>query len=110
MQDISRISSTNLNSNLFTNSIGNSSINNKQVTDAKNSKLEFLDVMNNTLNKVNESQVNASNMIEGFIKGEDLAMHDVMLAVQESQMSMQLMLELRNKLYEAYQEVNRVQL
>lgn len=110
MQSISGINSLNLNSNLFTNSIENSSIDNKQVIDDKKSNLEFLDVMNNTLDKVNESQVNANNMVEGFIKGEDLAMHDVMLAVQESQMSMQLMLELRNKLYEAYQEVNRVQL
>jgi flagellar hook-basal body complex protein FliE len=37
-------------------------------------------------------------------------MHDVMLSAQEAQLSMQLMIEVRNKIYEAYQELNRVQL
>ncbi|MGL5692659.1 MAG: flagellar hook-basal body complex protein FliE [Peptostreptococcaceae bacterium] len=33
-----------------------------------------------------------------------------MLSMQESQLSMQLLIEMRNKLVEAYQEINRVQL
>ncbi|EPZ56643.1 flagellar hook-basal body complex FliE family protein [[Clostridium] sordellii ATCC 9714] len=37
-------------------------------------------------------------------------MHDVMVSAQEAQMSMQLMIEVRNKVYEAYQDLNRVQL
>ncbi|MGL6105065.1 flagellar hook-basal body complex protein FliE [Romboutsia sp.] len=69
-----------------------------------------LDTVKDGVYKVNDSQINANNKIEGFIKGEDVSMHEVMLSVQESQMSMQLMLEVRNKMYEAYQEVNRVQL
>ena len=91
------------NSNIFAPSIKNEVVN-------KESKVTFSDVIKDAVNKVNETQVNANNMIEGLIKGEDVSMHDVMLSVQESQMSMQLMLEVRNKLFEAYQEVNRVQL
>ncbi|HSQ87844.1 flagellar hook-basal body complex protein FliE [Romboutsia sp.] len=91
------------NSNIFAPSIKNEVVN-------KESKVNFSDVIKDAVNKVNETQVNANNMIEGLIKGEDVSMHDVMLSVQESQMSMQLMLEVRNKLFEAYQEVNRVQL
>ena len=37
-------------------------------------------------------------------------MHDVMLSMQEAQVSMQLMLEMRNKLYDAYKELSSVQL
>ncbi|MGL5641036.1 MAG: flagellar hook-basal body complex protein FliE, partial [Paraclostridium sp.] len=62
------------------------------------------------LHKVNDKQVDANNKIEGLIKGDNVAMHDVMMAAQESQLSMQLMVEVRNKVYEAYQELNRVQL
>ena len=49
-------------------------------------------------------------MVEALIKGEDVSMHDVMLSMQESQISMQLMLETRNKLFEAYKELSGVQL
>ena len=74
----------------------------------KNSK--FSEIISGVINNVNNSQVNANNMVNSFIKGEDVSMHNVMLAVEESQISMQLLIEMRNKLVEAYQEVNKVQL
>lgn len=101
MQSITNIG---INSNIFAKGITNEAVNKEE------SKVNFSQVIDNAINKVNESQVNSNSAIEGLIKGEDVTMHEVMLAVQESQMSMQLMLEVRNKLYEAYQEVNRVQL
>ena len=76
----------------------------------ENKSSEFSDIISGVINNVNNSQVNANNMVNSFIKGEDVSMHNVMLAVEESQISMQLLIELRNKLVEAYQEVNRVQL
>ena len=100
----------NINSDIFTNIIENNSINKSEVSSQSNSKIKFEDVITNTISKVNESQINANNMIESLIKGEDVTMHEVMLSMQESQMSMQLMLEVRNKLFEAYQQLNGVQL
>ncbi|MGL5311693.1 MAG: flagellar hook-basal body complex protein FliE [Peptostreptococcaceae bacterium] len=70
----------------------------------------FSNIIGDALNKVNESQVDANNKVESFIKGEDVTMHEVMISMQESQLSMQLLIEMRNKLVEAYQEVNKVQL
>lgn len=70
----------------------------------------FTDVLKGAIEKVNDSQINSNNMIESLVKGEDVTMHNVMLSVQESQMSMQLMLEVRNKLYDAYKELSSVQL
>lgn len=100
----------NINSDIFTNIVENNSINKSEVSSQSNSKIKFEDVITNAISKVNESQVNANNMIESLIKGEDVTMHEVMLSMQESQMSMQLMLEVRNKLFEAYQQLNGVQL
>lgn len=97
-------------SNIFTQGIKNNGINSEQVVNKEKSKINFSDVIGDAIEKVNDSQVNANNKIEGLIKGENVTMHEVMLSVQESQMSMQLMLEVRNKLFDAYQEVNRVQL
>lgn len=71
---------------------------------------KFSDFMENAINKLNETQVKSDNNIEALIKGEDVSMHEVMLSIQEAQMSMQLALEVRNKMYDAYQELNRVQM
>lgn len=79
-------------------------------TESKNLQNSFADTIGKVLNSVNDNQVKSNDMINSFIKGEDITMHQVMLSMQESQMSMQLLIEMRNKLVEAYQEINRVQL
>lgn len=104
------IGAININSDIFANSITNNTISSSSMTNNEKSGLKFSDVIDKAVNEVNNSQVSANNKIESFIKGEDVTMHEVMLAVQESQMSMQLMLEVRNKIVEAYKEVNSVQL
>lgn len=95
-------------------SIGTSSILNNvniQKPVEENSKeISFSKVISDAINKVNDAQVTADQKVEGFISGEDVSMHDVMLSMQESQLSMQLLIEVRNKVVEAYQEINRVQL
>lgn len=106
------IESININSDMFSNIIDNNytnkSLNKEQSID--DSKIKFGDVISQAINKVNGTQVEANNMVEALIKGEDVSMHDVMLSMQESQISMQLMLETRNKLFEAYKELSGVQL
>lgn len=104
------ISAININSDIFANSITNNTISSSSINNNEKSGLKFSDVIDKAVNEVNNSQVSANNKIESFIKGEDVTMHEVMLAVQESQISMQLMLEIRNKIVEAYKEVNNVQL
>ena len=103
-------SGINFNSNIFSNEVTNKSI---PVTDTNNSndKVDFGEVLKDAVNKVNDEQINANNDIESLIKGDNnITMHQVMLSSQESQMSMQLMIEMRNKLYDAYKELSSVQL
>lgn len=76
----------------------------------KEDKKSFEDVIKDTIDKVNFQQVTADNMKEKFIKGEDVSMHEVMLKGQEAQLSMQFLIEVRNKIHDAYQEMNRVQI
>ncbi|SCJ98157.1 Flagellar hook-basal body complex protein FliE [uncultured Clostridium sp.] len=73
-------------------------------------KKSFSEVISNAIKNVNEKQISADNSIESLIKGDDITMHEVMLSMQESQLSMQLLIEVRNKMVEAYQEINKIQL
>ena len=104
------MSSVNFDSKMFLNQIQNNTIDNSNKNLNESDKVNFTDVLNNAVNKVNDSQVKASNDIEALIKGDDITMHEVMLSTQEAQISMQLMLEMRNKLYDAYKELSSVQL
>lgn len=104
------MSSVNFDSKMFLNQIQNNTIDNTNKNLNESDKVNFTDVLNNAVNKVNYSQVKANNDIEALIKGDDITMHEVMLSTQEAQISMQLMLEMRNKLYDAYKELSSVQL
>ena len=97
------MSSVNFDSKMFLNQIQNKTIDNTNKNLNESDKVNFTDVLNNAVNKVNDSQVKANNDI-------DITMHEVMLSTQEAQISMQLMLEMRNKLYDAYKELSSVQL
>lgn len=104
------MSSVNFDSKMFLNQIQNNTIDNTNKNLNESDKVNFTDVLNNAVNKVNDSQVKANNDIEALIKGDDITMHEVMLSTQEAQISMQLMLEMRNKLYDAFKELSSVQL
>ena len=92
-----------------TNSILNN-LNISNTTEEKTNGTSFSNVLSDALSKVNDSEVNANNKIESLIKGEDVEMHEVMLAMQESVLSLQALIEVRNKTVEAYQEISKLQL
>ena len=73
-------------------------------------EVEFSNILEKTIKDVNNSQLVSNDKIDKFIKGEDVSVHEVMVAMQEAQMSMQLLVEARNKVVEAYQELNRLSL
>ena len=95
-------------------SIGTNSIlinlNISNTTEEKTNGTSFSNVLSDAISKVNDSEVNANNKIESLIKGEDVEMHEVMLAMQESVLSLQALIEVRNKTVEAYQEISKLQL
>lgn len=94
---------------ISTNSILNN-LNISNTTEEKTNGTSFSNVLSDAISKVNDSEVNANNKIESLIKGEDLEMHEVMLAMQESVLSLQALIEVRNKTVEAYQEISKLQL
>lgn len=104
------MNSINFKSELFANKINENIMKNKNEEIKNNVDVSFGNILNDTINKVNDIQINADEKIKGLIKGDDITMHDVMLSMQEAQISMQLMLEMRNKLYDAYKELSSVQL
>ena len=69
------MSSVNFDSKMFLNQIQNNTIDNTNKNLNESDKVNFTDVLNNAVNKVNDSQVKANNDIEALIKGDDITMH-----------------------------------
>lgn len=68
----------------------------------------FGQVLKEKLQGVNELQLQADKLTEQYFAGEPVELHDVMLAAQEAQLALQLTVQIRNKIIEAYQEVSRM--
>ncbi|WP_139904181.1 flagellar hook-basal body complex protein FliE [Clostridium thermarum] len=82
----------------------------KETEKTQGSSMSFMDTLKEKLDKVNEKQIQSDVATESFIKGEDIDIHEVMLITEEAKMSLQLAVQVRNKIVEAYQEISRMQL
>ena len=72
-------------------------------------KTSFVDQLKNAMTEVNALQTRRETMVEQMVTGEATEVHDVMIAAKESQLAFELLLEIRNKLLESYQEIMRMQ-
>jgi flagellar hook-basal body complex protein FliE len=70
----------------------------------------FANVLGQLVNDVNTKQTAASEAVNGLLSGQNVSLHQTMISVQEASTSFQLMVEVRNKLLESYQELMRMQI
>jgi flagellar hook-basal body complex protein FliE len=77
------------------------------VSTAKNS---FADVIKSTIEQVNQAQNNGEQAIEQLNTGKAESMHEVMIAVEEADISLKMLVQMRNKALQAYEEVMRMQI
>lgn len=71
---------------------------------------QFAEMLKEAISQVDQKQKVAAEKIKQFATGEVQDLHEVMIAVQEAGLSLQLTLQVRNKIVEAYQEISRMQI
>lgn len=81
-------------------------------TEAKQETVEgsFAGILDNALKELNDTQVKADQLTLELLTGEVQDIHQVTVAMTEAKLAMQLAVEVRNKIIEAYQEVSRMQI
>ena len=63
-----------------------------------------------SVDKVNETQMDSKKLADAFQAGDpNVQVSEVMVALQKSNVSFQAMLQVRNKLVSAYQEIMNMQ-
>ena len=68
----------------------------------------FAEVFKRALNDTSALQDQAKDLIGAFLRGEPVELHQVMAASEEASISLELLVEIRNKLTEAYRSVMNI--
>jgi flagellar hook-basal body complex protein FliE len=67
---------------------------------------DFSALLQQSISSVNDTQQRATKMVEGFETGaSNISLAEVMVETQKANVSFQAMLQVRNKLVEAYKDV-----
>lgn len=71
---------------------------------------DFAQVLKGSIDKVNQTQQAADQMAEKLAAGDTTQnLHEVMVALQTASVSFQEMVQVRNKLVNAYQDIMNIQ-
>lgn len=69
----------------------------------------FENTIRNFVGEVSQKQAIAGEAVKDLTSGQNVSLHQTMIAMEEASISFQLMVEVRNKLLESYQELMRMQ-
>ena len=69
----------------------------------------FGQIVTDLVSDVTAKQSAAAESVNGLVSGRNVSLHQTMIAMEEASISFQLMVEVRNKMLEAYQELMRMQ-
>jgi len=69
----------------------------------------FGDTLGKVVDGVNTIQKDANTEVEAYATGQQTEVHQVILALGKAETAMQLSVQIRNKMIEAYHEVTRMQ-
>ena len=69
----------------------------------------FADTLKDAVQNVNAAQKEADVKMQELATGKNNNIHDVMLSAEKADVSLKLMVQVRNKIIEAYQEIMKMQ-
>ncbi|MDR1137012.1 MAG: flagellar hook-basal body complex protein FliE [Synergistaceae bacterium] len=68
----------------------------------------FSDVLKQSIQKVNELQIGADNLTNRLALGEVDDISEVSVAVEKAELALRLMVQIRDKMVDAYQQIARM--
>jgi flagellar hook-basal body complex protein FliE len=77
--------------------------------DDRNTQKDFSTVLKDAVKDINKLQQNADNAIARVQLDDTASIHEAMVALEKADISFRAMMQVRNKILEAYQEVMRIQ-
>ncbi|MFA5216127.1 flagellar hook-basal body complex protein FliE [Sulfuricurvum sp.] len=82
----------------------------KSVNGVSGSTTDFAQELKNAMGNVNQMQVDGERAMSDIATGSVKDLHQAAIAIDKAEISMKLMLEVRNKALSAYKEITRTQM
>ena len=74
-----------------------------------NSQSDFFHTLEGAMDKVQEMQAGADQQVASVLQGNGQDLHSAMVAVEKADLTFQMMMQVRNKIVQAYQTVSQMQ-
>jgi flagellar hook-basal body complex protein FliE len=81
----------------------------KSISSAEAGSSDFSHTLDGVLSQVNSLQTDATAKVGELLQGNGQDLHSAMIAVEKANLSFQLMMQVRNKIVQAYQTVSQMQ-
>jgi len=78
-------------------------------TSRKNAVSDSGSIFENMLRDLSEKENTSNSLIERLAAGEDVAIHDVMIASEETSVGFSVAIAIRDKLLDSYRQIMRMQ-
>jgi flagellar hook-basal body complex protein FliE len=69
---------------------------------------DFMDTLHAAVDQVTQLQSQADTQVAGMLSGNGQDVHSAMIAVEKANLTFELMVQVRNKIISAYQEVSKI--
>jgi len=69
----------------------------------------FMETLRGAMDQTKDIQGAVDAKVAGLLDGSGMDVHSAMIAVEQADLSFQLMMQVRNKIVAAYQEISRMQ-
>lgn len=79
-------------------------------TGSSDATSDFASLIVGKFDEVNAMQTDADTMVHEMLTGGDVNQTEVLTAVQKADLAFRMMLQVRNKLIEAYRELQQIQI
>ncbi len=87
-----------------------SPVNQTGISDVGRAKSGFGEILSSTIQSTNNAQLVGDKAVEKLMSGEAKHLHEVMIAIEEADVSLRMLVQMRNKALTAYEEIMRMQI
>ena len=70
----------------------------------------FTELLKTSINEVDRLQLETDGAIQDLVSGKEKNVHEVMVAMEKASLSLELLVQVRNKVLAAYDEIKRMQI
>lgn len=78
--------------------------------DVSNTKADFAEWLEINVSEINDKIIKSDNMVRELALGETENLHQVMMSLEKAKLEFSMLVQVRNRLLEGYQEVLRMQI